>query len=130
MKKVERYINEIIKGKGEYSTTYHYSENSKKYAWTIYGSAINHILCDFEAKLLEDMIFVLKENGLNPCVRMFDGCMVDGDYYENTEIVSKIETYINDKWKNLNISVATKPHVYVFIYFLGLYEMIVGSRRR
>ena len=23
MKKVERYINEIIKGKGEYSTTYH-----------------------------------------------------------------------------------------------------------
>ena len=44
------------------------------------------------------------------CVRMFDGCMVDGDYYENTEIMSKIETYINDKWKNLNISVATKPH--------------------
>ena len=75
-----------------------------------HGSAINHILCDFEAKLLEDMIFVLKENGLNPCVRMFDGCMVDGDYYENTEIISKIETYINDKWKNLNISVATKPH--------------------
>ena len=31
MKKVERYINEIIKGKGEYSTTYHHSENSKKY---------------------------------------------------------------------------------------------------
>ena len=29
MKKVERYINEIIKGKGEYSTTYHHSENSK-----------------------------------------------------------------------------------------------------
>ena len=41
---------------------------------------------------------------------MFDGCMVDGDYYENTEIISKIETYINNKWKNLNISVATKPH--------------------
>ena len=61
---------------------------------------------------------------------MFDGCMVDGDYYENTEIMSKIETCINDKWKKFNISVATKPHVYVFIYFLGLYEMIVGSRRR
>ena len=68
-----------------------------------HGSAINHILCDFEAKLLEDMIFVLKENGLNPCVRMFDGCMVDGDYYENTEIISKIES-ADSKIKNIKES--------------------------
>ena len=37
-----------------------------------YGSAINHILCDYEANLLEDMMKVLKDNSLVPSVRMFD----------------------------------------------------------
>merc|ERR1711991_822955 len=75
-----------------------------------YGSAINHILCDYEANLLEDMIKVLKDNGLEPSVRMFDGCMVEGDHYDNPDIITKIETYINNKWKDLNIVVTTKPH--------------------
>ena len=75
-----------------------------------YGSAINHILCDYEANLLEDMMKVLKDNSLEPSVRMFDGCMVEGDHYDNPDIITKIETYINNKWKDLNIVVTTKPH--------------------
>ena len=41
---------------------------------------------------------------------MFDGCMVEGDHYDNPDIITKIETYINNKWKDLNIVVTTKPH--------------------
>ena len=53
---------------------------------------------------------VLKDNSLVPSVRMFDGCMVEGDHYDNPDIITKIETYINNKWKDLNIVVTTKPH--------------------
>ena len=45
---------------------------------------------------------VLKDNSLEPSVRMFDGCMVEGDHYDNPDIITKIETYINNKWKDLN----------------------------
>ena len=70
------------------------------------------------------MIFVLKENGLNPCVRMFDGCMVDGDYYEDIEIISKIETYINDKWKNFRwIFLSRIKKRFKFLYFLKYKKM-------
>ena len=74
------------------------------------GSAMNHILCDYEAKLLEDMIQALIDNGFTPSVRMFDGCMIEGSVDNPEELLEKIEKYINSKYEDLNIQVTTKPH--------------------
>ena len=46
MKEVERYINEIIKGKGEYSTIYHHSENLKKYGRLFAYPSIQSLSCN------------------------------------------------------------------------------------
>ena len=73
------------------------------------GSAINHILCDYEAKLLEDMIQVIFESGFTPAVRMFDGCMVEG-IFNATPLIKSIENHINSKYDALNIQVVPKPH--------------------
>ena len=74
------------------------------------GSAMNHILCDYEAKLLEDMIEALIDNGFTPSVRMFDGCMIEGTVDNPEELLDKIEKYVNSKYEDLNIQIITKPH--------------------
>ena len=37
---------------------------------------------------------VLKDNSLEPSVRMFDRCMVEGDHYDNPDIITKIDTIL------------------------------------
>lgn len=71
---------------------------------------MNVILCDYEAKLLEDMIQALIDNGFTPSVRMFDGCTVKGTVDDPEELLEKIENYVYSKYEDLNIQITTKPH--------------------
>ena len=65
-----------------------------------YGSAINHILCDYEANLLEDMMKVLKDNSLVPSVRMFAFYTFDvaklKTFYKMNDLVEVEETEETD----------------------------------
>ena len=81
---------------------------SKVYNW--YGSAINRILCSYENKILQEMISVLNHSGIEIAVLMFDGLMVYGDFYNNSELLQNIETAINEKFINLNMKLSYKEH--------------------
>jgi len=74
------------------------------------GSQINMIMCNYEAQLLEDMMEAIKSYGAVPSVRMFDGCLIHGDYYDDEEFIEKIQNDVNTKWEGLNIVITTKQH--------------------
>ena len=56
------------------------------------GSAINRIFCMYENQVLQECISELNEKGIELAVLMFDGLMVYGDHYSNTEFLT--ESYI------------------------------------
>jgi|SaaInlStandDraft_5_1057022.scaffolds.fasta_scaffold06661_3 phage/plasmid-associated DNA primase len=76
------------------------------------GSFINKILCYYENLILQDMIYILKKEGKELAALMFDGCMINGNYYNNegVNLIEKIEEYINNKWNCLNIKIKMKEH--------------------
>ena len=41
---------------------------------------------------------------------MFDGRMAEGDHHDDPDVVAKVETYVNSKWRDLNIVVTKKPY--------------------
>jgi len=76
------------------------------------GSFINRILCFYENMLLQDMIYILKNEGKDLVALMFDGCMIMGNYYNSDGdiLIKKIEDFINNKYNNLNIQIKMKEH--------------------
>lgn len=84
----------------------HIDTQEKNYA----GKALNVILCDYEARILEDIIYCLTNCGYKVITRMFDGCLIDGDHYNDDELLAKVECYINTKYENLNMGLTYKEH--------------------
>ena len=84
----------------------HIPTDEKNYA----GKAMNVILTEYESRILEDIIYCLTNNNIQIITRMFDGCLIDGNHYDNIELLEKVECYINSKYQNLNIKLVYKPH--------------------
>ena len=74
------------------------------------GSAINRIFCMYENRILQECISVLNEKGIEIAVLMFDGLMVYGDHYSNTELLTDLTNAVNRKFEGLNMAWAYKPH--------------------
>lgn len=74
------------------------------------GSAINRILCVFENKILQEVIHVCNQQQIEICSLMFDGLMMYGNHYENTELLTAIENHINSVFEGLNMKFAYKGH--------------------
>ncbi len=74
------------------------------------GSAINRIMCVFENKILQEVITVLNARRIEIGVLMFDGCMIYGNHYNNTELLADIERAVNDKFVDLKMTFTTKEH--------------------
>jgi hypothetical protein len=80
----------------------------KQYNWL--GSALNRILCVHENKILQEVISICNKNRIEICSLMFDGLMMYGNHYENSELLNEITDFVNSKFKGLNMVFAYKEH--------------------
>jgi hypothetical protein len=74
------------------------------------GCAINRILCYYENIILGHAIHLVNAKGIEIAVLMFDGLMIYGDHYANTELLEEIQTYVDSKMPGLNMKWAYKEH--------------------
>ena len=80
----------------------------KTFNWN--GSAFNRIMCVYENKILQVAISVINQHNIEIAVLMFDGLMLYGDHYNNTELLLDIENTVNNQLPNLKMVLTTKPH--------------------
>ena len=66
-------------------TTKTYNEN---------GSIINHILCHYENKILQELVETISKKNIEICALMFDGLMIYGDYYNDQDLLTELEATI------------------------------------
>ena len=83
-------------------------EEKKEYNWN--GSALNRILCMYENNILQEVIRTLNELRIEIAVLMFDGLMIYGDYYNDSNLLEKITKAVEEKFKGLNMEWAYKKH--------------------
>ena len=74
------------------------------------GKLINKIMCIFENRILQQAISFLNLKNIKILVLMFDGLMVDGNYYEDQELLNELMICCNTKFENLNMIWTYKPH--------------------
>jgi hypothetical protein len=82
--------------------------SSREYNWL--GSAINRILCVYENLVLQEVIHVLNANRIEAMALMFDGVLIYGNHYDDTELLAEIEKAVNTKFEGLNMKFAYKRH--------------------
>lgn len=82
--------------------------STREHNWL--GSAINRILCVFENKILQEVISICNKKQIEICALMFDGLMMYGNHYENTELLDEITNYVNSQFEGLNMVFAYKEH--------------------
>ena len=83
----------------EYKLTHNYN-----------GSYVNRILCYYENIILQHALHIINTKGIEVAILMFDGLMIYGNYYEDTELLNEIETYVETQLEGLNMKWAYKPH--------------------
>jgi hypothetical protein len=81
---------------------------SRNYNWL--GSAINRILCVFENRILQELINFLNRDSIEICALCFDGLLIYGDHYDNIELISEAQIYIESKFVGLNMQFDYKEH--------------------
>lgn len=81
-------------------------DQEKNYA----GTCISKILCHYESLILNEMIYYLQNNNYVVSVLMFDGCMIEGNHYDNLNLLKGMEVFINSKFENINIELQYKDH--------------------
>lgn len=71
-------------------------KDKKEYNWN--GSSLNRILCMYENNILKEVISILEKLKIEIAVLMFDGLMVYGNFYNDTNLLLKIKEEVE---KNL-----------------------------
>lgn len=103
MKEIQKHVVALEEYKNIISTT-----NAEKYNFN--GSVMNKILCMYENKILQECISIINSSNIEICALMFDGLMVYGDFYDNTELLQMITTRVNNKFDGLNMQWSYKHH--------------------
>ena len=78
--------------------------------WNRNGSAMNRILCYYENKILMHSCSVINEKNIEVATYMFDGLLVYGNHYDNTNLLLEIEKYVESKMPGLNMKWDYKKH--------------------
>jgi hypothetical protein len=81
---------------------------NRLYNW--YGSAINRILCYYENRVLQIVINTLNKKNIEICAPMFDGGMIYGNYYKDTELLEDIETAVQEVFPEMDMKFSYKSH--------------------
>jgi len=74
------------------------------------GSFINKIMCVYENLILQSIVQNLKNQDFEIFALMFDGVMIYGNEYENTELLNDLSTAINNEFVGLKMKLCFKPH--------------------
>ena len=78
--------------------------------YNVKGSQISRILGTYEDKILHVVLDTMKKKEIEVAVLMYDGCMVYGDWYKNTELLSQITEDVESEFNGLNMKWSYKPH--------------------
>lgn len=76
----------------------------------IFGSCLNRILCKYENQILTSCKKYLINKNIEIAVNMFDGCMLYGDFYNNTDLLIEVENAVEFDFPNLNMKWDYKTH--------------------
>ena len=83
--------------------------DDKKY--NLIGSTINRILCGFENEILQQCIeMIQRTTKFEISTLMFDGFMLDGNHYNNPQLLRDLETFIESLYPGLNLKFTFKAH--------------------
>lgn len=100
-------LQKLITKKEEYQSvvkaSMHKTENAN-------GSAINKILCYYENKILQVIINYLHANKYVIVAPFFDGLLIEGNHYNNKELLENLTKEVNNKFENLNMTLTYKEH--------------------
>ena len=92
------------------------------------GSHLNKILCYYENIILQKVVSYCNNNGIQIGALCFDGLMIYGDYYENNDLLSNLNQFINtDEFSNLDIQFTYKTHNNIIFNNLTDDEKIVET---
>ena len=78
--------------------------------YNITGASVSKIYTHYEGLLLNSVIEFMTSMGLEIFALMFDGVMVYGDLYNNTELLVNLELFIETRYEGLNMKFSYKPH--------------------
>lgn len=101
-------IQLLITKEPEYAELLQTIPAHRVYNW--YGSAINRILCKYENNIIQEVLHVCNKNNIEITALMFDGIMINGDYYNNLELIEEIENHTENKFFGLNMKMTYKLH--------------------
>ena len=74
------------------------------------GSFINKCICVIENNILMKMKEMLIEKGYIIRCLAFDGIMIDGNHYEDTNLLKSLENHINNEFEDLTMELDYKEH--------------------
>ena len=80
----------------------------KRHNWQ--GSHLNRILCSFENQILSCAIHTINLRQIEIEVLMFDGLMVKGNFYENSELLEELRIYTESQFPSLDMKWSYKSH--------------------
>ena len=78
--------------------------------YNVKGSQMSRILGTYEDKILHVVLETMKRKEIEVAVLMYDGCMIYGDYYNNTELLSQITEDVENEFNGLDMKWSYKPH--------------------
>jgi len=82
--------------------------STKRNNWQ--GSTLNRIICATENQILQNMIHTLNSKGIEISTLMFDGGMVEGDYYNDSELLISLRDGCESTFQGLGMKFSYKPH--------------------
>ena len=74
------------------------------------GKLMSRILSKYENDILQEAVRFISAKDIGISVLMFDGLMIDGNYYEDTELLDGLIAHCNSKFENLNMVWKYKAH--------------------
>lgn len=92
----------------EYADLLQTIPSHRVYNW--YGSAINRILCKYENEIIQEVLHVCNSKNINITALMFDGLMIEGNYYNDKQLLTEVEARINEKFQGLDMKMTYKEH--------------------
>jgi len=101
-------IQKQITERSEYKHIVNSVPANKIFNWL--GSAINRILCVFENKILQEVINFIIRKQIEICCLCFDGLLVYGNLYNDSNFLNELEIYIEEQFKGLNMKFSYKEH--------------------
>ena len=75
-----------------------------------YGTMLSKLIEEYENNILQTIIDTLKQKNITISTLMFDGLMVNGNHYDNPNLLSDIEEMIETNFPTINMKLSFKPH--------------------